>query len=85
MSKFRANIFLIQTTSNYLWASEVGAVKVDYFDLHVKKMKNKCELDVVYAVRVLISRRNSQKDMTSHCVVVMQGLLKRSAMLNGPF
>ena len=23
--------------------------------------------------------------MTSHCVVVMQGLLKRSAMLNGPF
>ena len=32
MSKFRANIFLIQTTSNYLWASEVGAVKVDYFD-----------------------------------------------------
>ena len=32
MSKFRANIFLIQTTSNYLWASEVEVVKVDYFD-----------------------------------------------------
>ena len=30
MSKFRANIFLIQTTSNYLWASEVEVVKVDY-------------------------------------------------------
>ena len=24
MSKFRADIFLIQTTSNYLWASEVS-------------------------------------------------------------
>ena len=39
MSKFRANIFLIQTTSNYLWASEVGAVKVDYFDFSCKKIE----------------------------------------------
>ena len=36
MSKFRANIFLIQTTSNYLWASEVEVVKVDYFDFLYK-------------------------------------------------
>ena len=39
MSKFRANIFLIRTTSNYLWASEVGAVKVDYFDFSCKKIE----------------------------------------------
>ena len=45
MSKFRAKIFLIQTTSNYLWASEVGAVKADYFDFSRKKFK-KCELDI---------------------------------------
>ena len=34
MSKFHANIFLMQTTSNYLWASEVSKnhfFKVDYF------------------------------------------------------
>ena len=39
MSKFRAKIFLIQTTSNYLWASEVGVVKVDYFDFSRKKIE----------------------------------------------
>ena len=39
MSKSRANIFLIQTTSNYLWASEVGVVKVDYFDFSCKKIE----------------------------------------------
>ena len=39
MSKFLANIFLIQTTSNYLWASEVGEVKVDYFDFSYKKIE----------------------------------------------
>ena len=40
------NIFLIRTTSNYLWASEVRVVKVDYLIFHVKKLKNKCELDI---------------------------------------
>ena len=39
MSKFRTNIFLIQSTSNYLWASEVGTVKVDYFDFSCKKIE----------------------------------------------
>ena len=39
MSKSRANIFLIQTTSNYLLASEVGVVKVDYFDFSCKKIE----------------------------------------------
>ena len=39
MSKFHANVFLIQTTSNYLWASEVRAVKVDYFDFSRKKIE----------------------------------------------
>ena len=39
MSKFRAYIFLIQTTSNYLWASEVEVVKVDYFDFSRKKIE----------------------------------------------
>ena len=39
MSKFRANIFLIQTTSNYLWASEVKVVKVYYFDFSCKKIE----------------------------------------------
>ena len=28
MSKFRANIFLIETTSNYFWASEVSKNQV---------------------------------------------------------
>ena len=34
MSKFYTNIFLIATTSNYLWSSagaKIRAVKVDYF------------------------------------------------------
>ena len=39
MSKFRANTFLIENTSNYLWASEVGAVEVDYFDFSCKKIE----------------------------------------------
>ena len=39
MCKFSANIFLIQTTSNYFWASEVGAVKVGYFDFSCKKIE----------------------------------------------
>ena len=38
MSKFCAKFFLIQITSNYLWASEVGVVKVDYFDFCIKKV-----------------------------------------------
>ena len=46
MSKFRAIIFLKQTTSNYLWASEVRAVKVDYFDFSRKKIEKQCELDI---------------------------------------
>jgi hypothetical protein len=33
------NIFLIRTTSNYLWASEVRVVKVDYFDFSCKKFE----------------------------------------------
>ena len=33
MSKFRANIFLIQTTSNYFWASEV--LKKQRFKSHL--------------------------------------------------
>ena len=46
MGQFRTNIFLIQITSNYLWASEVGVVKVDYFDFTCKKIEKKCELDI---------------------------------------
>ena len=38
MSNFRAKI-LIQTTFNYLLASEVGAVKVDYFDFLRKEIE----------------------------------------------
>ena len=48
-SKFRANIFLIQATSNYFWASKVlkiRGLKVTYF--HFPSTKNiqnwKCEL-----------------------------------------
>ena len=45
MSNFRANIFLIQTTSNCLWASDVEVVKADYFDFSCKKIeKNVIEL-----------------------------------------
>ena len=39
MSKFYANIFLIQTTSNYLWASEVKVVNVNYFDFSLEKIE----------------------------------------------
>ena len=39
IGKFHTNIFLIQTTSNYLWASEVRVVKVDYFDFSCKKIE----------------------------------------------
>ena len=46
MGQFCTNIFLIQITSNYLWASEVGVVKVDYFDFTCKKIEKKCELDI---------------------------------------
>ena len=38
MSKFRANIFLIRTTSNYFWASEIRGLKVTYF--HFPSTKN---------------------------------------------
>ena len=37
MGQFHAKIFLIQLTSTYFWASEVGEVKVDYFDFSWKK------------------------------------------------
>ena len=46
MSKLRANIFLIPTTSNYLWSSVVGVVKVDYFDFPCEIFEILCELDV---------------------------------------
>ena len=39
MSKFRANIFLIQNTSNYLWASEVGAFCSNSFIFELKVEK----------------------------------------------
>ena len=39
MSKFLANIFLIDITSNYFWSSVVGVVKVDYFDFSCKKIE----------------------------------------------
>ena len=39
MSKLRTNIFSIATTSNYLWSSVVGVVKVDYFDFSCKKIE----------------------------------------------
>ena len=34
-----ANIFLIRLTSTYFWASEVGVLKVDYFDFFMKKIE----------------------------------------------
>ena len=39
MGQFRANMFLIQLTSTYFWASEVGVLKVDYFDFLMKKIE----------------------------------------------
>ena len=39
MGQFRANIFLIRLTSTYFWASEVGVLKVDYFDFFMKKIE----------------------------------------------
>ena len=39
MRTFREEFFLMQTTSNYFWASEVGVVKVDYFDFSRKKIE----------------------------------------------
>ena len=39
MGQFRVNIFLIQLTSTYFWASEVGVLKVDYFDFFMKKIE----------------------------------------------
>ena len=38
MSKLRINIFSIATTSNYLWSSVVGVVKIDYLDFSCKKI-----------------------------------------------
>ena len=46
MSKLRANIFVIPTTSNYLQSSVVGVVKVDYFDFPCEILEILCELDV---------------------------------------
>ena len=46
MNKFRTNIFSIATTSNYLWSSVVGVVKVDYFDFPFEVFKILCEIDV---------------------------------------
>jgi hypothetical protein len=47
MSKLRANIFLIPTTSNYLQSSVVGVVKLDYFDFSLnvfeKLVRIRCE------------------------------------------
>ena len=40
MGQLRANIFLMWLTSTYFWASEVGVLKVDYFDFFTKKLKN---------------------------------------------
>ena len=39
MGQFRANMFLIQLTSTYYWATEVGVLKVDYFDFLMKKIE----------------------------------------------
>ena len=39
-------IFLIPTTSDYLWSSVVGVVKVDYFDFPCQIFEIMCELDV---------------------------------------
>ena len=39
MGQFRANIFLIRLTSTYFRASEVGVLKVDYFDFFMKKIE----------------------------------------------
>jgi hypothetical protein len=46
MSKLRENMFFIQTTSNYLWSSVVGVVKVDYFDFPCEIFEILGELDV---------------------------------------
>ena len=39
MGQFHANIFLIRVTSTYFWASEVGTLKVVYFDFFMKKIE----------------------------------------------
>ena len=44
MSKFRTNIFLIATTSNYFWFSVVRVVKVDYFDSSCKEIEKQVQI-----------------------------------------
>ena len=46
MSKFCTNIFLVATTSDVLWSSFVGVIKVDYFDFSCKNIEKLGELDV---------------------------------------
>ena len=49
MGQFRANIFLIRTTSNYLWASEVFKnIKVLKSQLLSSSQKKPTQIEIIF-------------------------------------